>query len=194
VTDQPVRPGRKRSEESRRAILAAAIELTAESGYAALTIEGIAARSGAGKQTIYRWWRSKADVLLDALALKADLHIPVPDEGSYEEDLRAFLAATFVLGSRAKVMGPLRALMAEAQIDAEFGERFREEFMRQRRAALGVLVERARDRGELPDGVPPELVVDVVFGTLWYRILAAHRPVDQDLIDQLVTLLTRRRP
>jgi AcrR family transcriptional regulator len=59
--------GRKRSQESRLAILTAAFELTAELGYAGLTIEGIAARSGTGKQTIYRWWPSKADVLLDAL-------------------------------------------------------------------------------------------------------------------------------
>ncbi|MGI5232171.1 TetR/AcrR family transcriptional regulator [Actinoallomurus sp. CA-142502] len=193
MSTQPGRPGRKRSEESRRAILAAAAELTAEVGYANLTIEGIAARSGAGKQTIYRWWPSKADVLLDALATKADVHIPIPDEGAYEADLRAFLAATFTLGSRPQVVQLLRALMAEAQINAEFGERFRETFLRQRRAALGVIVERAEARGELPPGLTPDTVVDLVFGMLWYRILAAHRPVDQALIDELITVLTARR-
>ncbi|GLY77506.1 TetR/AcrR family transcriptional regulator [Actinoallomurus iriomotensis] len=193
MSTQPGRPGRKRSEESRRAILAAAAELTAEVGYANLTIEGIAARSGAGKQTIYRWWPSKADVLLDALATKADVHIPIPDEGAYEADLRAFLAATFTLGSRPQVVQLLRALMAEAQINAEFGERFRETFLRQRRAALGVIVERAEARGELPPDLTPDTVVDLVFGMLWYRILAAHRPVDQALIDELITVLTARR-
>lgn len=193
MNDQPGRPGRKRSEESRQAILAAAAELTAEIGYAGLTIEGIAARSGAGKQTIYRWWPSKADVLLDALATKADLHIPIPDEGAYEADLRAFLAATFTLGSRPQVVELLRALMAEAQINAEFGERFRETFLVQRRAALGAIVERAVARDELPSGLTAETVVDIVFGTLWYRILSAHRPVDQALVDELVTVLTTRR-
>ncbi|GLY91802.1 TetR/AcrR family transcriptional regulator [Actinoallomurus iriomotensis] len=193
MSTQPGRPGRKRSEESRRAILAAAAELTAEVGYASLTIEGIAARSGAGKQTIYRWWPSKADVLLDSLATKADVHIPIPDEGAYEADLRAFLAATFTLGSRPQVVQLLRALMAEAQINAEFGERFRETFLRQRRAALGAIVERAEARGELPPDLTPETAVDLVFGVLWYRILAAHRPVDQALIDELITVLTARR-
>ncbi|GAA4488526.1 TetR/AcrR family transcriptional regulator [Actinoallomurus oryzae] len=193
MNDQRGRPGRKRSEESRRAILTAAAELTAEVGYASLTIEGIAARSGAGKQTIYRWWPSKADVLLDALATKADLHIPIPDEGTYEADLRAFLAATFALGSRPQVVELLRALMAEAQINAAFGERFREMFLAQRRAALGTIVERAVARGELPSGLTSQTVIDIVFGTLWYRVLAAHRPVDQALIDELVTVLTTRR-
>src|SRR5919204_4956149 len=97
VDEQAARPGRKRSEESRQAILAAAAELTSEVGYAGLTIEGIAARSGTGKQTVYRWWPSKADVLLEALATRADLDVPVSDQGSYAADLRAFLEASFAL-------------------------------------------------------------------------------------------------
>jgi AcrR family transcriptional regulator len=192
VADRPSpgRPGRKRSEESRLAILTAAVELTAEVGYAGLTIEGIAARSGTGKQTIYRWWPSKADVLLDALATKAQLHIPVPDEGDYEADLRRFLGDTFELGSRPQVVDLLRALMAEAQINEDFGERFREEFLRQRREALGEILTRASARGDLPAGLPPETVTDIVFGTLWYRILATRRLPDRRLIDELVTALT----
>jgi AcrR family transcriptional regulator len=192
VNEQPGRPGRKRSEESRLAIITAAVELTLEAGYAGLTIEGIAARSGAGKQTIYRWWPSKADVLLDALATKADLHIPVPDEGTYEADLRRFLGATFDLGSQPQVVDLLRALMAEAQINSGFGERFREMFLRHRRDALGTVLDHARDRGDLPATPPPETVIDIVFGTLWYRILATRRDVDQQLIEELITLLTRR--
>jgi AcrR family transcriptional regulator len=148
MDDRAGRPGRKRSEESRLAILAAAAELTAEVGYAGLTIEGIAARSGAGKQTIYRWWASKADVL--------------------------------------------RALMAEAQIDPAFGERFRENFLQHRRDALGVVVSRAAGRGDLPPGAPPETVIDIVFGTLWYRLLATRRPPDERLAEELVATLTRR--
>jgi len=192
MDDRAGRPGRKRSEESRLAILAAAAELTAEVGYAGLTIEGIAARSGAGKQTIYRWWASKADVLLDALTTKADLYIPVPDTGSYREDLRAFLTATFELGRGDQVVDVLRALMAEAQIDPEFGERFRENFLQHRRDALSVVVARAAGRGDLPPGAPPETVIDIVFGTLWYRLLATRRPPDERLAEELVATLTRR--
>lgn len=191
VKDQPIpaRAGRKRSEESRLAILTAAFQVVGEVGYAGLTIEGIAARSGAGKQTIYRWWPSKADVLLDALATKADLHIPIPDEGSYAADLRAFLAASFKVGRDRRVMDILRALMAHAQIDAEFGERFRDAFLQRRRDALATIVDHAKERGDLPPVPSPGTVADIVFGVIWYRLLATRQPADDQLIDELVTTL-----
>ncbi len=183
-------PGRKRSEESRRAILAAAMDLAGEVGFGGLTIEGIAARSGTGKQTVYRWWPSKADVLLDALATQADLHIPIPDAGSYAADLHEFLTATFALGRDERVVRVLRVLMAQAQIDPEFGERFRAEFLQRRRDALAVIVDRARERGDLPASPPPGLVADIVFGVIWYRVLAGHRPLGEGLPAELTATLT----
>jgi AcrR family transcriptional regulator len=192
MSDQPVRahPGRKRSEQSRRAILAATVELLGELGYAALTIEGIAARSGSGKQTIYRWWPSKADVLLEALATKADLHVPVTDEGSYTADLRTFLTATFALGRQPQVADALRALMAQAQIDTEFGERFRAGFLQRRRDALGVVLDRAQARGDLPPGLSRGTVCDLFFGIIWYRLLATRRAFDDRLAEELVSILS----
>jgi AcrR family transcriptional regulator len=187
------KPGRKRSVESHQAILLAAFELIGEVGYSGLTVEGIAARSGTGKQTVYRWWPSKADVLLDALATKADLHVPIADEGSYAADLRAFLAASFRLGTDRRVIDALRALMAHAQIDAEFGERFRVEFLQRRRDALAIIVDRARDRGEMV-GASTDTIADVVFGVIWYRVLARPEPLDTALIDELTNLLAGRSP
>jgi AcrR family transcriptional regulator len=196
VNDQPVPalPGRKRSEERRMAILTAAFELVGEVGYAGLTVEGIAARSGAGKQTVYRWWPSKADVLLDALATKADLHVPVPDEGSYAADLRVFLTASFALGRKREVVDALRALMAHAQIDAEFGRRFRASFLQRRRDALGTILAGARARGDLLPGVSPGTVTDIVFGVIWYRLLATGQPLDDQLVDELVATLAGPKP
>ncbi|GIH14440.1 TetR/AcrR family transcriptional regulator [Rugosimonospora africana] len=190
----PARPGRKRSEASRLAILAAALELLAEVGYAGLTIEGIAARSGAGKQTVYRWWPSKADVLLDALMTKAEMHIPIPDEGSYAADLRGFLTASFTLGRDRRVMDIQRALMAHAQIDEEFGRRFRTEALQHRRDALAIILDRAEARGDLPPGLSPGTVADIVFGVIWYRVLATHQPLDRALVDELVTTLAEPGP
>jgi AcrR family transcriptional regulator len=182
-------PGRPRSETSRQAILSAALTLAAEDGYANATIDGIAARAGVGKQTIYRWWPTKADVVLEACTAKADLHVPVTDHGSYATDLRAFLEASYVMANHAQIAGLLRGLMAEAQIDSEFGERFRTAFLQRRRQAFAVITDRARHRGDLPRRPDPANVADIVFGTIWYRILATGQPFDDQLVEDLVAVL-----
>ena len=182
-------PGRKRSEESRRAILAAAWDLVGEAGFAGLTIEGIAARSGAGKQTVYRWWPSKADVLLDALATQADLQIPIPDDGSYAADLLGFLTASYELGRDPRVVHVLRVLMAQAQIDDGFGARLRASFLLRRRSALAVITGRAQARGDFPASPPPDLVADIVFGVIWYRVLSRDQPLDDRVPAALTALL-----
>jgi AcrR family transcriptional regulator len=163
-------------------------------GYAGLTIEGIAVRAGTGKQTIYRWWPSKADVLLDAGATKADLHVPVADKGSYRADLAAFLTASYKLIGNRQLADLLRALMAEAQIDTAFAERFRVSFLERRRDALSVIIDRARRRGDLPEHPSPGTVCDIVFGTIWYRVLATHQRLDRTLVDELVAVLAGPRP
>jgi hypothetical protein len=83
----------------------------------------------------------------------------------------------------------LRALMAEAQLDPEFGTRFRAAFLERRRDALAVITGRARDRGDLPDRPDPGTVADIVFGTIWYRILATRRPFDAGLEADLLDVL-----
>ncbi|WP_033256520.1 TetR/AcrR family transcriptional regulator [Kitasatospora phosalacinea] len=184
-TSTPVRPGRRRSEESRRAILAAAYELLGEAGYARLTVEGIAARASTGKQTVYRWWPGKADVLLEALTAHARRRIPLPDTGDHAADLHAFLAATFAAATP-PTGDALRALMAEAQIDPAFGERFRDTLLNPRREALGTLLARAHAADALAPQLTPATAVDLAFGLLWYRLLATREPLD----DRLAALLT----
>ena len=186
----PSRPGRRRSEDSRRAILAAAVELVGEHGYGPLTVEKIAARAGTGKQTIYRWWPTKADVVMEALVEKADLHVPVPDDGSLAADLRAFLEASVALGRAPQVVAILRALMAEAQLDEGFGARFRDGFIENRRAALRTVLERAAERGELPRA-SVDTLLDVVFGVIWYRVLTGRVMGADGVVDELVALVAR---
>jgi len=194
-------PGRPRSERSRQAILAAALAMVGEAGYAGLTIDGIAARAAVGKQTIYRWWPTKADVLLEAGAAKADAHVPVTDHGSYPADLRAFLEASYRILNHPQIVDLMRALMAEAQINPDFGERFRTVFLQRRRDALAVITTRARERGDLPERPAPGTIADIVFGTIWYRVLATRQSFDARLVEDLIGLLagspsagdTRRR-
>src|SRR5581483_6685625 len=87
--------GRPRSEHSHEAILDAVLRLLEAEGYGALTIEGVARHAGVGKQTIYRWWKCKAELVLEAYANHAASKIPVPDKGNLRGDLEAFLTASF---------------------------------------------------------------------------------------------------
>jgi AcrR family transcriptional regulator len=184
------RPGRPRSEGSRDAIVQAAAELVVEQGYAAVSIEKIAQRAGTGKQTIYRWWPSKGDILMEALARKADMRVSLPDEGSWAADLRRMLDDSFALARVPQTSELLRALMTEAQLDPAFGARFRADFLQRRRAALATLVERANRRGDLPAALTAGFAADVVFGVIWYRLLAAPQPFDRHLTNHLIALLT----
>lgn len=181
--------GRNRNEDTRRAILDAAVAELAERGYAALTVEGIAARAGAGKQTIYRWWPSKADVVLDAMLDLAAARIVDPDEGSLAADLTAFLGATF--RRRGDQQRALAGLMAQSVLDPVFATSFRERFVFARRAALRAVLDRARARGELAPDVASDLLIDVVFGVLWYRLLVGHAPLDEQEGATLADLVVR---
>src|ERR1700729_523747 len=72
----------RRDENARLAVLHAADDLLVERGFGGVTVEGIAARAGVAKQTIYRWWPSKVDILLDTLIDDARTRLAVPDTGS----------------------------------------------------------------------------------------------------------------
>jgi AcrR family transcriptional regulator len=182
------RRGRPRSEAARRAILDAAMAELTERGYAELTTRGIAARAGVGKQTIYRWWTSKADVVFDAILDRASSWISVPDSGSLDADLSAFLAATF----RRREMRPaLVGLMAQALLDPEFATMFRERFLFSRRAALRDVLRRAVERGEIDGAEELELLIDVVYGVLWYRLLVGHAPITEETGRELAALIMR---
>lgn len=185
---QDRKPGRPRSETTHRAILAAAIAELRDKGYAELTIEGIAARAGAGKQTIYRWWPSKADVVLDAMLDQAAATIATPDTGSLPQDLIEFLIATFrQRGQRPVLIG----LMAQALLDPVFAQAFRDRFLFGRRAELRRILDRAAARGEIAPDTDPELLIDVVYGVLWYRLLLDHAPLDDLAGHQLANLVLK---
>ncbi|MFE6664282.1 TetR/AcrR family transcriptional regulator [Streptomyces sp. NPDC057697] len=111
--------GRPRSESARVAVLHAVDDLLVEVGYAALTMKGIAERAGVGRQTVYRWWSNKAEVLYEASALDARHELSVPGSGDLRRDLRAYLDALVAFLSRSHAGAAYRALMGEAQHDAD---------------------------------------------------------------------------
>jgi AcrR family transcriptional regulator len=179
---------RPRSEAARRAILGAALELLEEEGYGRVTMEGIAKRAGVSKQTVYRWWPSPAAVLMEALNQLATVLVPDTDQGSLERDLRTFIRRT-VSGLQRGAARLVASLMAEAQRDEDFAPAFREEFLARRRGAMRELLERARDRGEVAADADLDLLVEIGFGTIWYRVLGRHAPLSRRFADELTDAL-----
>jgi AcrR family transcriptional regulator len=182
-------PGRPRSTRARAAILAAALDLVAEQGGRGLTMEAIARRAGTSKETVYRWWGSKAEIVLEALAERGDEAIAIPDTGTLAGDLHVFLHATVEAGDDA-TLRVLRALAAEAARDERFRELVRERFLVRRRAALAGVLEHAELRGEL-DPVDRTTIIDFVFGSLWYRGIFGVGEVDAAWADDVTRLVAR---
>ncbi len=187
----PPRRGRPRSDAARRAILDAALRLARERPLAGVSVDDLAAAAGVGKQTIYRWWSGKAAVLLDALSDRADAEIPERDRGGLEADLAAFLAASFATSADPGVTPALRFLMAEAQANPALADELRARLIERRRDAVRRLLQRAEERGELARGVDRELLVDLVYGVLWYRMLVGHAPLDAGLARGLARAVAR---
>jgi AcrR family transcriptional regulator len=176
--------GRPRSELSHEAILDAVIALLEAEGYGALTIEGVARQAGVGKQTIYRWWKCKAELVLEAYAKHAASKIPVPDRGSVRGDLEAFLAAGFK--RLTEISGPImRGLMADAVHDEEFREVLMTAFLGRRRDAMKEILQRGVARGETEPGADLDFACDLIFGPMWYRLLLQHGRLDAKFAKQL---------
>ncbi|WP_441245069.1 TetR/AcrR family transcriptional regulator [Kitasatospora sp. McL0602] len=169
--------GRIRSEDARAAVLAATADLIEEAGYGAVTMEGVAARAGVAKSTLYRWWKTRATLALDAYGQAVARRMPTPDTGSTAADLTAFVEELYRVVEHPFRVNALRGLMAEAQLDPAFAEQFRS-WVRSRRAIVTDLLARGVAHGELTPGLDLEHAADLVFGPFWYRLLVGHTPLD----------------
>jgi len=188
----------RRSEKSRRAIYDAALALVGEVGYPRTTIEGIAARAGVGKQTIYRWWASKAEVLMEAFV---DLGAQaaqtagtgqgteedgIPDTGDLEADLKAVLRATVDELVDPRYDAPARALAAEGVSNPAFAEEFVATLLM---PALDLYVRRlraAQAAGQVRAEVDPYIARDLFVSPLAQRWLQGTGPLDHTYADKLV--------
>jgi len=189
------RAGRPRSAESRRAIIQSAMGILQNDGYAALNIEAIAAKAGVSKQTIYRWWSSAAFIVLEALTADMESSGPeslTPDTGSLKGDLLELVRPT--VRALAQRRGPVfKALIAEAQADARFAEAFRTSLMAAHRETVRAIVGRAQLRSEVAFDADADLVADVIYGPILYRLLNGHLALDETfaygLTDAAVVML-----
>jgi AcrR family transcriptional regulator len=175
-----------RSARARQAILNAADDLLVEAGFAGMTIEGVATRAGVAKQTIYRWWKSKVDLLMDSLLDDVDQELPPPDTGSATDDLREHLHNLGSLLATAPAGRVLCALIGQAQHDPQVAQTLQDRYLDPRRKLDRQMLTRAIERHAIDPDIDPDATLDALEGPIYYRILATGRPVDDRFIDFLV--------
>jgi AcrR family transcriptional regulator len=176
-----------RSEDARRAVLKAADDLLVEKGFNGVTIEGVAAAAGVGKQTVYRWWSSKTDVLLDAFLEDAVEELTPADHGDLGRDLRAHLRHLAHFLTRGDAGAVFKALIGHAQHDAAFSATLRTHYLDEQRRRDRLPLERAIARGELPADLDTAAAVDRLVGPIYHRVLVTGDPVTDEFTDGIVS-------
>jgi AcrR family transcriptional regulator len=182
-------PGRPRSTASRTAILKAAYQILREHGFAGFTVEGVAARAGAGKATIYRWWQTKGTLAVEAFMVAVAPRMDaVRPTASAIADLRrqVHVAATLYRG---RVGQLLRELIALGQEDSGTSRALRSDFVEPRRQAALELLRRAQSSGEIAAGTDIEVLADALWGPIFHRLLVSRMPLDRGFIDKLLDLV-----
>lgn len=184
--------GRPRDEAARKAILHAALALVRESGYRSLTIEKIARRAGTGKTTVYRWWPSKAAVVMEAFLnyISPVIRFPSVTAVSASESIRRQMQAV----TRAYA-GPhghlLLALIAEAQFDPELSRAFVADWILPRRAMATAVIKAGIESGEFRKDIDIDVAIDALYGGLYYRFLIPYAPLSprfaRELSDVVLT-------
>ncbi|MBD2899589.1 hypothetical protein amrb99_85730 [Actinomadura sp. RB99] len=184
----------RRNPETTAAILEAALAMASESGLAKVSIEGIAARAGVGKRTIYRWWPSKGSVVLDAWAQRLedlsyeDLQSAQSDD--FEGDLKQILKDSW-LGAIGDSRPVLAWLIGEAQHDTGLAIELRDRLIGPARDRMAARIRRAQEKGQVAPDIDPYRAIDLIYAQLYYRLLVAPGPHDEAFTESVADLALR---
>jgi AcrR family transcriptional regulator len=199
------RPGRPRDARVHQAILDTTLELLGEMGYSRLTIEGVAARAGVGKGTIYRHWPSKGALVVETIAAPVcpiatgrwTVRLgPLPDGGGLRADLICFVQRVNYAFNAPLAAETLPGLATDLQQDAELLEMFRSFIVQPKRERLAEVIELAKKRGEVDADAEVDvgLLCDMLVGPLLYRSMLTGQPTDDEATEMLVDQVMRSLP
>jgi AcrR family transcriptional regulator len=179
--------GRPRDETRRLRVLAAALDIVKESGLDGLSFESIATRSEVGRPMLYRWWPSKAAILIEALLEVTASAAPYPDTGNIENDLRtqAIAYARVLTGSHGNAY---RAVFGEAQRDPQTAALLYSTLIGPRRLLTRSVLERGIERGQLHDSIDIETAIDLIYAPIIYRLLLGHASLKRRDIETIVSM------
>lgn len=185
-TDRTPTSGPRKAEE----IFAATLKLLTEKGYDSLTIESVAAESGVNKTTIYRWWPSKDALLAATIVASQPLAFAVPDTGSLRGDLLTLAHGIAGLLTADRTASIIAAVFSAAPSRPELGE-VAQAFFTDRLARERPIFQRAIERGELPPSADPQAIMDMLAGSIWFRVLLRGEAVTPEHLDHIVDTVLR---
>jgi AcrR family transcriptional regulator len=190
VAEEPKARGRHRSLEAEAAILKATLYLLERKPLRKVTADAIARRAGVSKATIYKWWPNKSQVALDAYLAGMTEQVLMPDRGSAEADFTEQLKSviTFYASPLGRLFGQF---LAEGQSDPAFLALFRERFLYARRDTARVMWRRGVDRGEIRQEIDSELLLDLIYGPMIFRLLAGHGSLGERESEAMVAAIFR---
>ena len=183
-------PGRPRSEEARLSILRSTSKLLAKQGFSELTIEAVAAHAGVGKATVYRWWPDKAALVADAFASSTTHKLHFPDTGSLRKDMSGQMRQLIKIfrSRRGRIVS---AMLGAGQSDSSLIAAFRERFLKPRRQEAYATLRRGIRRGELPENIDMDLLLDSLYGPIYMRFLIGHDKLTPEFVESLCELTLR---
>jgi len=181
------RPG-GRSARVRAAVLAATLEEVAERG-GRFSVEGVASRAGVHKTTVYRRWPTRGALLLEALLERSSVEVPMPDTGTVEGDVRALMHAIVVNLQSQLASGVVRALVDEPD-DRELRAAALA-FWRERFSLVAGVITRGVERGELTRDTDPDLLIELLIGPLYLRLLVTLEPLTEAYANRVVEMVLR---
>jgi AcrR family transcriptional regulator len=182
------RPGRPRDPGYDKVILDATFEILLDKGYAGLTIDGVAARTGVGRPTIYRRWQSKPALVIAALTQSPNLSL-APDTGSLRDDLLAFQRDQVKLMDRPASRRITAGLVADLVADPELAETYLGDYVGLRQTSVREALQRGIERGELRADADLALIYDLLIGPLFMRSVVRGELLGPDMAEQTVELV-----
>jgi AcrR family transcriptional regulator len=174
--------GRPRSQAAHDAVLKVALRLVTKRGFRSVSMNEIAAEAGVGKMTLYRHWPNKAALVMDSLLVLIGSETDFPEAGSAIKSLRQQLnlQAAFFRSSRGNL---IRSLVAEAQSDPELAIAFRERWLNPRREGVRRIMQAAVAEGSLRSDIDIDTAIDLLYGSLYYRLLLGSGALDERFVD-----------
>jgi len=189
-TTAPGVMGRPRVQEATALVLKTTFDLLDEKGFAHLTIQKIAHRSGVAKTTIYRRWPNVASIVMDAFLSDMASVSPISAKETAAETVRISMRL-FARALKTRRGQLLRALLSRAQYDPDLREAFWLRWIKPRREAMTEVLRRGVAAGEFRNGIDFDIVIDGVYGPIYYRLLVPYSDLSNSYIDSLAMNLLR---